>query len=388
MDYVLMVPAGATQQAFRLRLCTVTGITLPASFCNMRNAPITAIPAVNACPNSKIPAPVLAGGFTNITSASLRVEYDLSLMTFVSGAAGKPAILSGMQVTSAPVGGGSNLNKIIISWSSASPKSLATSDTLVKLIFNNVSGSGPLAFNTVSGSAGDCEYKDENGNVMIDFPASTYYINGQVTFSGLPAPGLITGPAELCPGTTGNAYTVPMVTGATSYAWTYTSGFTPASGQNTNAIILTASAAAISGNIAVRAVNTCNNNPVSQPLSVTVKPRPVPIITGIASLCAVTSNVSYTTEPGMTGYSWTISPGGTITSGTGSNAILVYWNTAGTQLLNVSYTAVNGCATTSTTVKTITVNARPTPAISGSAAGCLNGPSSFSTENGMSGSPG
>ena len=384
MDYVLMVPAGAAQQAFRLRLCTITGITMPASFCNMRNAPITSVPAISVCPDNLIPFPVLVNGFTNITSVSLRIEYDPAVITFVSGTAGKPDVLTGMQITSAPVGSGSALNKIMITWSGSTPKSLAASDTLAKLIFNNITGSSPIVFNTESGSSGDCEYKDENSNVMIDFPSSTYYLNGQIAFSGLPAPGLISGSAELCPGTTGHVYTVPAVAGATSYAWTYPQGFTPVSGQNTNAIILSALAAAVSGNITVKAVNMCNNNPFSQPFLVTVKPRPVPTITGLASLCAATSNIAYSTESGMSNYVWTISSGGAITAGTGTNAILVSWSASGTQFINVSYTALNGCAATEPTVKTVTVNARPIPTISGGSTGCLNGQSTFSTETGMS----
>ncbi len=384
MDYVLMVPAGAAQQAFRLRLCTITGITMPTSFCNMRNAPITAVPTISVCPDNLIPVPVLVNGFTNITSVSLRIEYDPAVITFVSGTAGKPGVLTGMQIISAPVGGGSTLNKIMITWSSPIPKSLATNDTLAKLVFNNITGSLQVVFNTESGSSGDCEYKDENANVMIDFPSSTYYLNGQVTFSGLPAPGVISGASELCPGTTGHVYTVQAVAGATSYEWTYPQGFTPISGQNTNAIILSALATAVSGNIAVRAVNICNNNPFSQPFLVMVKPRPVPTIAGLATLCAATSNIAYSTESGMSNYIWTISSGGAITAGAGTNAVLVSWSAAGTQYINVSYTAVNGCAATEPTVKTVMVNARPIPTISGSSTGCLNGQSTFATETGMS----
>ena len=383
MDYVLMVPAGAVQQAFRLRLCTVTGITLPTSFCNMRNAPVTSIPALNACPNSQLSIPVLVAGFTNITSASIRIEYDPALMTFISGSAGKPAILSGMQITPAPVGGGSALNKIMITWSGTAPKSLAGSDTLARLVFTNVMGSIPVVFNTTSGSSGDCEYKDENSNVMIDFPNSTYYINGQVNFSGLPAPGLITGPAAICPGTTGHVYSIIQVTGATSYAWTYPSGYISTAGQTASSITLSASASAISGGITVKAVNICSNNPESPSFLITVKPAPVPVITGNSVYCAATSNVSYVTEPGMTNYIWAVSSGGTITSGSGTNAVVVSWNSPGTQVVSITYTASNGCTSSSPASKTITVNARPVPAITGSSTGCLNGPSVFTTETGM-----
>ncbi len=384
MDYVLMVPAGAAQQAFRLRLCTIPGVTLPADFCNMRNAPITSIPAVNVCPGNQVSIPVLVNGFTNITSASLRIEYDPALITFISGSAAKPAILTGMQINSSPVGGGSTLNKIMIQWSNATPKSLSANDTLAKLVFNNALNSVPLIFNTTSGSSADCEYKDESGTVMIDFPASTYYLSGQVNFTGLPAPASITGPSSVCQGTAGHVYTVPAVTGATGYIWTYPAGFSPASGQNTNSITLEASATAVSGSITVRAVNACSSNPVSPSFPVTVKTRPVPTITGSNSLCAATPNVPYSTESGMYNYVWTISAGGSITSGATTNSILVSWNTPGTQFVGVSYTGANGCVATTPAVKTVTVNPLPNPTITGTSTGCLNSTSIFSTENGMS----
>lgn len=383
MDYVLMVPPGAAQQAFRLRLCTIPGVTMPADFCNMRNAPITSIPAVNACPGNQIFIPVLVNGFSNITSASLRIEYDPALITFVSGSAAKPAVLPGMQITASPVGGGSALNKIMIQWSNAAPKSLSASDTLAKLVFTNVLNSVPLTFNTTSGNSSDCEYKDESGNVMIDFPASTYYLGGQVNFTGLPAPNAITGPSSVCQGTTGHVYTVPAITGATGYIWTYPAGFSPTSGQNTNSITLEASATAVSGILTVRGVNACSNNPVSPSFQVSVKTRPTPTITGSSTFCAGVTNVPYSTESGMSNYVWTVSAGGSITSGGTTNSILVSWNMPGTQFVSVSYTGANGCVATTPTVKTVTVNPLPIPTISGTAAGCLNSTSIFSTENGM-----
>ena len=54
----------------------------------------------------------------------------------------------------------------------------------------------------------------------------------------------------------------------------------------------------------------------------------------------------YTTQSGMTGYTWAVSSGGTITSGQGTNTVTVTWNTAGTQTVSVTYTnsSITGCA--------------------------------------------
>ncbi len=385
MDYVLMVPAGATQQAFRLRLCTVTGITLPASFCNMRNAPINTIPNINGCPGSQILVPLLVNGFTNITSATLRLEYDTTLVRFVSGSAAKPLVLPGMQITDTAVGGSSPRHKILIRWSNATPKSLSASDTLARFFFTDLSGNAAIAFNTTSGSGGDCEFLDENGNVMIDFPVSTYYINGGIQNKGLPAPGQVTGPVSVCPGSTGHIYAVPAVTGATGYLWVYPSGFSPVSGGTTNAVTLYATSEAQSGNITVKAVNTCSTNPFAPALAVTVAPKPLPSLSGADTVCAVTGGMVYSTDPGMTNYAWTVTAGGTITAGYGTNSIQVTWLPAGTQSVSVIYTGTGGCTAPVPTVKHVTVNARPLPTITGPATGCFDGQATYSTETGKSG---
>jgi photosystem II stability/assembly factor-like uncharacterized protein len=86
---------------------------------------------------------------------------------------------------------------------------------------------------------------------------------------------------------------------------------------------------------------------------------PVPTIAGLASVCAGTSGVSYTTEAGMTGYSWTISAGGTFIAGSGPNQILATWNTAGAQTVSVNYANVYFCSAASPTVKNVTVDQIP-----------------------------
>jgi len=90
----------------------------------------------------------------------------------------------------------------------------------------------------------------------------------------------------------------------------------------------------------------------------------VPTITGPTLVCKGVSGVTYTTEPSMTGYTWSISAGGTITAGLGTNTITVAWNTAGAQTVSVNYTNANNCTAASPTIYNVTVDA-PTPVISG-----------------------
>jgi uncharacterized protein (TIGR02145 family) len=103
--------------------------------------------------------------------------------------------------------------------------------------------------------------------------------------------------------------------------------------------------------------------------NIQVNPLPVPTITGNPSVCAGSSSI-YTTETGMSGYTWNVSAGGTIVSGTGTQAITVTWNTAGAQTVSVNYLLPTGCTAASPTVKNITVNALPVPVITGPSTPC------------------
>jgi hypothetical protein len=93
--------------------------------------------------------------------------------------------------------------------------------------------------------------------------------------------------------------------------------------------------------------------------TVTVNPLPVPTISGPSPICVETTTNVYTTESGMSGYTWVISAGGEITSVTGTNTITVKWNTAGAQTVSVNYINGNGCTGATATVKNVTVNPLP-----------------------------
>ena len=100
---------------------------------------------------------------------------------------------------------------------------------------------------------------------------------------------------------------------------------------------------------------------ITNTVKITVNPLPVPTITGDTPVCVTTSGSVYTTEAGMTNYSWIVSAGGTITAGgtATSNTVTVTWNSAGPQSISVNYINANTCTATTPTVATITVNALP-----------------------------
>jgi hypothetical protein len=124
-------------------------------------------------------------------------------------------------------------------------------------------------------------------------------------------------------------------------------------------------------NVVINGVCEIYENSIN--ISLIVNPLPSPSITGLSSVCMGTTGVVYTTESSMTGYNWTISPGGTITSGSGTNAITVSWETEGNQSVSVNYSNDLGCDALTPYVFYVNVVSVPTAAgtISGSASVCV-----------------
>jgi large repetitive protein len=199
------------------------------------------------------------------------------------------------------------------------------------------------------------------------------------------AAGLIAGSATVCQGTTAVAYSVPAIAGATSYVWTLPTGATVATGSGTNSITVDFSGTAVSGDISVYGANDCSNGAAAS-LAVTLNPMPIPTLTaGPLGVCVGSTGVVYQTQAGMTGYTWTISAGGTITAGAGTNAITVTWNAVGAQTLSLNYTNASLCSAPQPAVFTVNVVAQPVPVISGPANACLGFTTNvYSTQTGMS----
>lgn len=159
-----------------------------------------------------------------------------------------------------------------------------------------------------------------------------------VTVNPLPVP-TISGPTTVCVNSTGNVYSTEA--GMTNYNWTIIGG-TISAGVGTNSITVTWNAVGLQS-IAVTYTSTNGCNPLTPIVfQVTVNPLPVPTISGPTPVCVNTMNNVYSTEGGMTNYSWTIT-GGTITAGAGSSSITVTWNVAGPQTITITYTNINGC---------------------------------------------
>jgi hypothetical protein len=264
-----------------------------------------------------------------------------------------PAQLIGV----APVGGnmpytyqwqmfdGSNWNDISGANSLNYSPGALTATTQFRLAQTSASGCGTLLTNTVTIT------------VYPQFVAGTTSANQSICHNTSPAQ--LTGVAP----TGGNApytYQWQVFNGS---IWNNISG---ATNLNYAPGVLTSTTQYRLAQTSANGCGTLHTNEVT----ITVNPRPVPTIAGLNPVCSGSTGITYTTEAGMSGYSWGISAGGTITSGAGTRQITVTWNVAGTQTLQVTYTDANGCTAVNPTILSITVNPTPVMTITNPPAVC------------------
>ena len=247
-----------------------------------------------------------------------------------------------------------------------------------------VTGNTATAVNaTLSGLLTNTTYHYRAKGVSI---GGTVYGLDQSFLTGCPPvgpAGTITGPVSVCTNSAGNVYSVAAITNATGYAWTVPAGAVITAGANTTSITVTFGST--SGNVSVYGTGPCGNGTASN-LAVTVNPLPIPTITGPATACQGVAGNVYTTQAGMSAYVWTVSAGGTITAGAGTNAITVTWTTSGAKTVTATYTSASGCAAAAPGTYAVTVNAAPSPTITGPTSMCVNsGYYNYTTETGMTG---
>ena len=185
----------------------------------------------------------------------------------------------------------------------------------------------------------------------------------------LPAPaGPISGIDVACEGTTGQAFSVPPVPGATNYIWTAYHGATIASGQGTNSITVDFGPSTFSGYyIDVRVENACGisdstkkwvRRSISVPTFLTVPTVVCPGQTGVV--------YEVDTVSGALSYNWNVT-GGTIVTGQGTTSITVDFG-SGFTTGQVCVSATNQCVTTADRCE----NLLSSPATPGSIQGASN----------------
>ena len=206
-----------------------------------------------------------------------------------------------------------------------------------------------------------------------------------VNVFALPIP-TITGSTSACFGSTKVYSTQP---GMTNYQWNVSAGGTIISGGglNDNSVTITWDATGAQS-IGVNYTSADGCEASSETVkNITINPLPEPTISGLDTVCAGTSGNFYTTEPGMSTYVWTVSAGGTITSGgtTNSNSATIRWNTDGPQTVTVTYiNPSTGCSPDTATVYDVYVYPKPVPTITGSSDVCVGSTgNNYTTESGM-----
>jgi hypothetical protein len=222
------------------------------------------------------------------------------------------------------------------------------------------SNTATVTWNTVG--TGTISINYTNGNGCTAASATVY----SVAVNALPAPTLA-GPASVCQNSAGNTYTTES--GMTNYTWAISAGgmITGGGSPVNNTIVVTWNAVGpqtVSVNY-----NNANGCTAATPTvyNVTVNALPVPTITGPTPVCAASAGNIYTTQAGMTSYIWTVSAGGTVTSGgtASDNTVTVTWTGAGARTVKVNYTNLNGCTAATATSYTVNVNPLPIAILSG-----------------------
>jgi hypothetical protein len=285
------------QQFYNLIL-TLTGTFLLGfgMISNAQNAPVTTCATVSASSPGPVNVPVTVTGFTNIGAVSLTLDYDYSVVHFVQGLPNPalPGFLTGDQNL------GNGYHRISMGWF-GSANTLPDGSTIMTLNFDYISGNSTL---TWYDNGSSCEYADPMGNVLIDIPQATYFINGYIC-GGTGNPGTIAGNNSVCQGQAGEIYSVVPLANVTGYTWTVPAGAVIMSGQGTNSILVDFSLTAATGNVTVCGVNPCGNGPVSQ-LPVTVNLLPYASAGNDTTINYGTSTTLHAASggAGIYGYHW------------------------------------------------------------------------------------
>jgi uncharacterized protein (TIGR02145 family) len=148
----------------------------------------------------------------------------------------------------------------------------------------------------------------------------------QVNLFPLPA-GPVTGSATVCQGQSGVVYSIPLVTGADTYAWTIPPGAAIISGNGTPTVVVDFLIGATSGNITVYGHSNLCGDGIPAVFYVLVNPLPALAgpISGADNACQGQTGAVYSVNPitEATSYTWSLPPGAVITAGAGTNSITV-----------------------------------------------------------------
>ncbi|MEI7660821.1 MAG: T9SS type A sorting domain-containing protein [Bacteroidota bacterium] len=197
-----------------------------------------------------------------------------------------------------------------------------------------------------------------------------------VTVNPVPAPAL-SGPASACLNSQGNMYLTQP--GMPVYFWNVSpGGVITAGGTSTSSSVTVSWVTPGTKTVSVNYGNASGCAAYSPTvLNVVVSAYAQPAVSGPQNICEGTQGSVYATEAGMTGYNWSVSPGGAITAGAGTSSITVTWITPGAQSVSLNYTNGSGCTAASPVVYQVSVIPAVHPFILGSDNPCVS--SGYST---------
>ena len=233
------------------------------------------------------------------------------------------------------------------------------------------SGQGSSSISVTWGAAGSANLAVTDSNAVTGCATTTGAY--AVTIGANPTP-MVSGPSVTCQNQIAT-YSTPFNTG-NAYVWNVSNG-TILSGLGTNSITvqwsnLGAGDVTVTDSVLIGGCRT-----TTPAYSVQTYANPTPVISGEVSICE--NNLATYTTPANAGrsYQWSVS-GGTINSGQGTNSIVVLWGSAGAGSVIVTDSVdVTGCKTT-TAPYGVTINAYPTPVITGNGTVCTGASANYS----------
>jgi uncharacterized protein (TIGR02145 family) len=202
------------------------------------------------------------------------------------------------------------------------------------------------------------DFGDSDGNIGVraeNVCGNSNYQELKINLVSIPpSPGAITGSTSPCENATGEVYSINAVSGATTYDWGVPADATITNGQGST--IITVTFGTTSGNVNVRAGNTCGYSQ-SRFINITLNsiPSSPGAITGSTSVCVEEQGVTYSISSvsGATSYNWIVPLGATIASGQGTTSITVNFGSA-SGIVRVR--AQNTCGNSSYRIKMVSTS--------------------------------
>ena len=181
------------------------------------------------------------------------------------------------------------------------------------------------------------------------------------------------GHASVCVGVT-ESYTTDPGMVAASYVWSVSDG-TMVAGVNPWEVTITWNTPGPKTiGVTYTDPNGCTTTPASK--IVNVNPLPTPFLVSPNINVCNQRPYTYTTQPGMQSYTWTVSPGNTITPN--GNTATVTWNTiSNAEWIKVNYVNANGCTAVAPTSYTVNVNPTPMYVVTGEPSVCAGSTNTY-----------